>query len=349
MTPPVADFRSDTMTRPTPEMRAAMANAEVGDDVWGEDPTVRELEAAGAGLLGKEAALFLPSGTMANQVAVHVHCRPGDELICEQRCHVFYYEGGGVARLSGTQVRTLVAADGFPTPVQVEAAVRADDPHYPRSRLLVVENTHNMAGGRVADAARIAALAAVAQRFGMASHCDGARLLNAAVALGVPARDLVASLDSTTLCLSKGLGAPVGSLLAGTAAFVHEARRARKAFGGGMRQAGVLAAAGLIALRRGPDLLAADHARARTLATGLAALPWCDVDVAATETNLVMADLAEDPAALLAHLRRHGVLAAKAGPRRVRFVLHRDVDDEGVSRCLSACRSFVPSSPSSTS
>jgi threonine aldolase len=344
MLPAPADFRSDTMTRPTPAMRAAMAAAEVGDDVWGEDPTVARLEADGAAALGKERALFLPSGTMANQVAIHVHCRPGDELVCEERSHVYWFEGGGIARLSGTQARTLVAADGFPTPAQVEGAVRADDPHFPRTRLLVVENTHNMAGGRVADGPRIGALAAVAKRHGVAVHCDGARLANAAVALGVPMRDLVAAVDTTTLCLSKGLGAPVGSLLAGPAAFVAEARRARKAFGGGMRQAGVLAAAGLLALHDGPSLLLHDHRRAQELARGLAALPWARVDVAATATNIVMVDVAVgEPAALLAHLREHGVLAAKAGPLRVRFVLHRDVDDAGVARCLAAARTFVPS------
>ncbi|MCC7397124.1 MAG: aminotransferase class I/II-fold pyridoxal phosphate-dependent enzyme [Planctomycetes bacterium] len=350
MAVPPADFRSDTMTRPTPAMRAAMAAAEVGDDVWGEDPTVTRLEAAAAALLGKPAALFLPSGTMANQVAIHVHCRAGDELICEERSHVYFYEGGGIARLSGTQVRPLVAADGTPTPEQVHAAVRADDPHFPRSRLLVLENTHNMAGGRVATPARMAAAAAAAHEHGLLVHVDGARLLNAAVALGRPASELTAAVDSTTLCLSKGLGAPVGSVLAGSVAFVAEARRARKAFGGGMRQAGVLAAAALLALQDGPALLVLDHRRAKVLAAGLHALPWARVDVGATETNIVMLDLepAASPDALLQHLRTAGVLAAKAGPRRVRFVLHRDVDDDGVARCLAACRDFRPNSSSTS-
>ncbi|MCB9878662.1 MAG: aminotransferase class I/II-fold pyridoxal phosphate-dependent enzyme [Planctomycetes bacterium] len=339
----LVDLRSDTMTRPSPAMRRAMVEAEVGDDVWGEDPTVRALEQRGAALLGKPAALYLPSGTMANQVAIHVHCRPGDELVCESRSHVFFYEGGAIARLSGTQVRTLEAADGFPTAEQIAAAVRPDDPHFPRSRLLVVENTHNMAGGRVASAARITALANTARSHGMKVHCDGARLLNAAVALGCDPAELVAAVDTTTLCLSKGLGAPVGSLLAGDAAFAAEARRARKAFGGGMRQAGVIAAAGLVALDEGPALLAEDHRRARALAEGLAALPWADVDVAATESNIVMLRLAPDRAApLLAHLAEHGVRAAQAGAGRLRFVLHRDVDDVGAARCLDACRAFAP-------
>lgn len=338
-----ADFRSDTMTRPTPAMRAAMAAAEVGDDVWGEDPTVQALEREAAAVLGKEAALFTPSGTMANQIAVHVHCRPGDELICEERSHVFFYEGGSIARLSGTQVRTLVAADGFPSPPQITGVVRADDPHFPRSRLLVVENTHNMAGGRIADAARIGAMAEAARQHGLLVHCDGARLLNAAVALGVPAKDLVAACDTTTLCLSKGLGAPVGSVVAGTKDFVTAARRVRKAFGGGMRQAGVLAAAARIALQEGPALLAKDHARARRLATGLGSLPWARVDLDATATNIVMLDLVRGAAdALVAHLRAQGVFAARTGPSRIRFVTHRDVGDDGVDRCLQVCATFAP-------
>lgn len=337
----IADFRSDTMTRPTAAMRAAMAAAEVGDDVWGEDPTVRALEDEGAALLGKEAAVFVPSGTMANQIAIHLHCRPGDELLCEERSHVYVNEGGGIARWSGTQVKPLVAADGFPTPDQVVAAIRADDVHYPRSRLLVLENTHNSAGGRVAPPQRIAALAATATKHGLAAHCDGARLANAAVALGCRMAELVAPLASTTLCLSKGLGAPVGSLVAGTAAFAKEARRARKAFGGGMRQAGVIAAAGRIALRDGPALLAADHERARRLARGLAEFSWARVDVAAVETNIVMCDLVGvEPAALLRHLAANAVLAATSGPTRIRFVLHRDLDDAAVQRCLDACRAF---------
>ena len=338
-----ADFRSDTMTKPNAAMRQAMFNAEVGDDVWGEDPTVRALEEQVAELLDKPGALFMPSGTMANQVAIHVHCRPGDELICEERSHVFYYEGGAIARLSGTQVRTLVAQDGFPTPSQVQAAVRVDDPHYPRSRLLVLENTHNMAGGRVGSAARIAALSETGHAAGMQVHCDGARLLNAAVALGCPAKHLVSTVDSTTLCLSKGLGAPVGSLLAGELDFLHEARRVRKAFGGGLRQAGVLAAAGMVALREGPELLARDHQRAKKLATGLAYLPWAKVDVAATDSNIVMLDLAKEQVQpLLTTLQQHGVRAAKANPTRIRFVLHRDLDDSSVQRCLDVCRQFRP-------
>ena len=343
-----ADFRSDTMTAPCAEMRAAMSQAEVGDDVWGEDPTVRALEEDAAATLGKPSALFLPSGTMANQVAIHVHCRPGDELICEERSHVYYYEGGAVARLSGTQVRALSAADGFPNPSQVLSACREDDPHYPRSRLLVLENSHNMAGGRVADAARIARLARAARSRGMLVHVDGARLMNAAVALRTSIAELVVAADTTTLCLSKGLGAPVGSVLAGPGDFVHEARRARKAFGGGMRQAGVLAAAGRFALANGPAWLAADHRRAARLARGLSDLAWAKVDVAATDTNIVMVQVEPGVAQVaLKHLADQGVLASTAGPERIRFVLHRDLDDEMVQRCLDACRGLPDLSPES--
>ena len=339
---PLHDFRSDTMTAPTAAMRRAMAEARVGDDVWGEDPTVRELEELGAAMLGKERALFVPSGTMANQIAIHVHCRPGDEVVCEERSHVYWYEGGAIARFSGTQVRPLPSADGFLQPAQFAGAVRADDPHYPRTRLLVVENTHNMAGGRVGTPDRLRQLACVAQERNVLVHCDGARLANAAVALSVPLAELTAPCDTVTLCLSKGLGAPVGSLVAGDEAFRKEAVRVRKAFGGGMRQSGVLAAAGLIALREGPALLAHDHRRAKSLAHGLAALPCLLVDPSVVETNIVMVDVRGCEAqALVDFLKARSVLCAKTGPSRIRFVTHRDVADEGVDACLSACAEFV--------
>jgi threonine aldolase len=334
-----ADFRSDTLTRPCTAMRDAMASADVGDDVFGEDPTVSQLEAEAAAFLGKEAALFVPSGTMANQIAIHVHCRPGDELVCEERSHVYYYEGGSVARLSGTQVRTIRAQSGFPTAADVRAAVRPDDPHFPRSRLLVIENTHNMAGGRCLAPDAMDALAASARELGLIVHIDGARLANAAVALDVPASRLCAAADTLSLCLSKGLGAPVGSVVAGSAEFVRDARRARKAFGGGMRQAGVLAAAALIALREGPGWLHRDHERARRLAEAARGVAGLQADV--PETNICMVDLtAGTPEALVAHLREAGVLALKVGPSRVRFVTHRDLADEDVDRAVAAIRSF---------
>lgn len=335
----MADFRSDTLTRPCAAMRDAMATARVGDDVFGEDPTVALLETEAAAYLGKEAALFVPSGTMANQIAIHVHCRPGDELICEERSHVFFYEGGSVARLSGTQVRTIRAESGFPTPADVRAAVRPDDPHFPRSRLLVVENTHNMAGGRCLAPEAMDALAETARELGLIVHIDGARLANAAVAQGVPAARLCAAADTLSLCLSKGLGAPVGSVVAGDAAFIAAARRARKAFGGGMRQAGILAAAALIALRDGPGWLGRDHERARRLAE--AASQTVGLSAAVPDTNICMVDLsARAPEDLVAHLRASGVLALKVGPRRVRLVTHRDLVDEDVERAVASIRSF---------
>jgi threonine aldolase len=346
----IADFRSDTLTLPTPAMREAMARAEVGDDVFGEDPTVRRLEAEAAEFLGTPAALFVPSGTMANQVAIHVHCRPGDELLCEERSHVYQYEGGSMARLSGTQARLLAAPSGFPSPEQVAAAVRGDDPHLPCSRLLVVENTHNMAGGRVLRPEGFAALVAAARAHGLRVHLDGARLANAAVAAGCAVGELTRGADSVAMCFSKGLGAPVGSVVAGSTEFVAQARRVRKALGGGMRQAGVLAAAGLIALREGPTLLAADHARARRMAVAFAALPGLLVDVAAVETNILMVDLdSAAPSALLTFLAARDVRALAVGTRRVRFVTHRDLSDVQVDHCIAAVSAWAASAAAKTS
>lgn len=339
----MADFRSDTMTQPTPRMREAMARAEVGDDVFREDPTINRLEEVGAAFLGKPAALFVPSGTMGNQASIHVHCRPGDELICEERSHVVLYEAGSVARLSGTQIRTLVASDGFPEPEQVAAAVRTPNVHHPRSRLLVIENTHNLAGGTVLGASGMHALVAEAHGHGLAVHIDGARLVNAAVAAGCEAADLVGDADSVSMCLSKGLGAPVGSLIAGSVEFVESARGVRKAFGGAMRQAGVLAAAGLIALEEGPSLVAEDHRRAAELARALAA---CSALVVKTpQTNIVVVELPEHlPSDLITHLAKHGVHILALGPRLVRFVTHRDVTDEDVQRCREALPLWKPAS-----
>lgn len=335
-----ADFRSDTVTLPTPAMRRAMAEAEVGDDVLGEDPTIRELEKRVAAMLGKDASLFVPSGTMANQVAIHVHCRAGDELICEERSHVFSFEGGAPARFSGVQVRPLAGPRGFPTAAAVRAAIRSEDPHHPRSRLLVLENTHNMAGGTVLDAGGVAELAAVAREAGLSVHVDGARLWNAAVALGIRPADLAAPVDSVSVCLSKGLGAPVGSLVAGAAEFVKRARRARKAFGGGMRQAGVLAAAGLVALEEGIARLAEDHRRARELAAGLDGI--AGLRALPPETNIVMVDVESGlPDDLLTFLAERGVRAASVGPRRIRFVTHRDIGDAHVERCIRAATQWA--------
>ncbi len=338
-----ADFRSDTLTRPDEAMRAAMAAAEVGDDVFGEDPTILALERTGAQRLGLDAALFVPSGTMANQIAIHVHCRAGDELLCDERSHVFQHEAGGAARWSGTQVRPLRTEDGFPQPAAVLAALRPDDPHQPRSRLLVIENTHNMAGGRVCPPARLAELAQAAHGAGLAVHIDGARLYNAAVAAGCELAAFGSLADSVSLCLSKGLGAPVGSLLAGSQAFIQAARRARKAFGGGMRQAGILAAAGLLALERGPADLARDHSRAAAIARACAARPGLQIDPASVESNIVIVAVpGEGPQRFVAHLAEQGVRALAIDAQRVRFVTHRDLTDAQIAQCLDAIAAWPP-------
>ncbi len=337
-----ADFRSDTYTQPTDAMRQAMATALVGDDVFGEDPTVKDLEVQAAKYLGQEASLFVASGTMANQVAVHVHCRPGDELICEARSHVYLYEGGSVARLSGTQVRCLERDSGFLSVEDLQALVRADDPHFPRPRLLVIENTHNLAGGKVLDKAGMAQLISTAHDMGLMVHVDGARISNAAVACGSPAAELVAGADSVSLCFSKGLGAPVGSVIAGTAGFIAQARRARKAFGGGMRQVGVLAAAAQLALRDGPALLTVDHQRAQTMAATFANLPGLKVDLQAVHSNILMVGMVNrNPGDLVSYLGDKGVLALAADPTRVRFVLHRDLTDADVELCIATVREWA--------
>lgn len=348
----VVDLRSDTVTRPTPAMRAAMAAAEVGDDVFGDDPTVHALEAKVAQLLGKEAALLVPSGTMANQLAVRVHCRPGDEAIVHAGAHVLNYEGGAAAALSGVTLRALASTDGSLGVAAVAAALHlADDPHLAPTRLICFENTNNACGGTVVPEADVAAVANLARSHGLAMHLDGARLWNAAVATGRPLTALAACFDTVSVCLSKGLGAPVGSLLAGTRAHIHHARRVRKQFGGGMRQAGILAAAGLHALEHHLARLADDHHRARTLAEGIAEVPGLTVDRARVETNLVYFDVDPDhPAAqaglaqaridLTARLRARGVWIAGTASR-LRAVTHLDVDDAGIERALAELRSVM--------
>lgn len=344
------DLRSDTVTRPDEAMRRAMAAAEVGDDVLGEDPTVRLLELEAAEALGFEAALFVPSGTMGNQIALHLHRQSGGEVLCEARSHVLVSEMGAMAALSGMIPKPIAVADGLLTPEAVEAAVSPAGGFASRSAVLVVENTHNFAGGRVAARPRVDALLAVARRHGLAAHLDGARIFNAATALGCAAAELAAGFDSAMFCLSKGLGAPVGSVLCGSRAFVAEARRVRKMLGGGMRQAGVLAAAGLVALREGPARLVDDHVHARWLAAELAALPGLGVDPAATETNIVLvrvtrAFVGDGTASLtsgfVTRLRAAGVLASPVDAEHARLVTHRDVsraDVELAARRIAGAR-----------
>jgi threonine aldolase len=335
------DLRSDTVTRPDAEMRRAMAAAEVGDDVFGEDPTVNRLEEEAAAAAGLEAALFVPSGTMGNQIALHLHGRPGGEVICDAGGHIVNYEVGAMAALSGLLPRTLASPQGLLDPAAVEAAIAPAASYRAPTVLIEIENTHNMAGGTVYDRPHLEAILDVARRHRLPVHFDGARVFNAAVALGVSVPSLAAGFDSLSFCLSKGLGAPVGSMLCGSRAFVTAARRVRKMFGGGMRQAGILAAAGLIALHKGPEHLPEDHRNAGRLARALAALPGVDFDPAAVRTNIVIFRLTPElcggsSAAFLARAREVGVLGVPVNAEKVRFITHRDVSarqiDEAIAR-----------------
>lgn len=332
-----ADFRSDTVTRPGAAMRAAMAAAVVGDDVLGDDPTVQRLQERVAAASGKEAALFVPSGTMGNQIAVKLHTQPGEELICEERAHVWVNEAGGLGLISGVQTKTLASPSGCPEPAAIEAAIRDEDVHHPRSALVVLENTHNYAGGRVIPVARMAAIRAVAQRHGLKVHLDGARLWNAVVATRTPLAQFAAQVDTLTVCFSKGLGCPVGSMVIGSRRDIERARRIRKALGGGMRQVGILAAAVEYALDHHVLRLAEDHARARRLADAFAKLPGCRVDPATVETNIVFVERpAGDAPALEKALAATGVRAIALAADRLRFVTHLDVGDGDVERAIVA-------------
>lgn len=327
------DLRSDTVTRPTAAMRTAMATAEVGDDVYGEDPTVRRLQELAAGLTGKAAALFVPSGTMANQLAIRAQAEPGDALIAGRDAHVYLYEGGGAAALSGVQA-VLIGEGGFFTAADLRHAIAPPDPHFARSRLVCLENTHNRSGGRVFPLADQIEIATLARERGLAVHLDGARIFNAAIASGSPVAELSAHCDTLSFCLSKGLGAPVGSLLCGSRATIERAHRFRKMFGGGMRQAGILAAAGLYALEHHVERLADDHARAARLAKGLAEVPGVGVP-RAPETNMVLCEIERAPLAIDA-LRHEGVLCGAVGPRAIRLVTHLDIDDAAIETTISA-------------
>jgi threonine aldolase len=332
MTP--IDLRSDTVTRPTPAMRRAMAEAEVGDDVYGEDPNVHRLEERIAERLGFPAALFVPSGTQGNQVAVGVHCRPGEEVILEEGSHAFHYENGALAALWGVQPRVVTGRRGLFTADQVRTAFRGQDDHLPRSRLLVLENTHNRGGGTVWPLGQFREVVEVARAVGLRIHLDGARLFNAEVALGTPASAWSSLTDSTTVCFSKGLGAPVGSVLAGGREFIAEGRRLRKRLGGGMRQAGILAAACLYALEHHLARLAEDHANARFLAERLADLPGVSVELDRVETNMVYAEVPVEAPALVPRLRAAGLLVNAVSPHAVRLVCHLDVSREDVGRAV---------------
>ena len=336
------DLRSDTVTKPDAEMRRAMAEAEVGDDLFGEDPTVRRLEEEGAAAVGMEAGLFVPSGTMGNEIALHLLGRPGGEVICDTESHLVWFEVAAMAALSGLLPRTVPAVRGLLDPAAVEAAVAPDQVWRGRTVLIEVENTHNMAGGTVYDRPRLEAILAVARRHGLPAYLDGARLFNAAVALDVPAADLAAGFDALMFSLSKGLGAPIGSLLCGSRDFIREARRVRKMFGGAMRQVGVIAAAGLIALRKGPARLAGDHENAARLARALAELPGIELNPASVQTNIVIFRVTQGTAqALVARLKESGILTVAIAADKVRFVTHRDVSRAQIDQAIETIRGLT--------
>jgi threonine aldolase len=342
--PKLIDLRSDTVTRPTAEMRRAMFEAEVGDDVYGEDPTVNRLEEAAARIMGKEAALFVPSGTMGNQTAVKAHTRPGQEVICDDRSHIVLYEMGGVAQYSACMTRTIATADGILRWEEIEKRIRPAGDHYRGTGLIAVENTHNMGGGRVYPLELVNEICDRAHERGIKVHMDGARVFNAATALGKPVHELVAKVDSVMFCLSKALGAPVGSMLAGSRAFIDESRLVRKALGGGMRQAGILAAAGLLALEKSPAGLSTDHANAQLLARSLAEVPGIGIDPREVVTNIVIFEVfgtGLTSRELSARLRERGVLANGINPRLMRMVTHYDVSREDCASATEAVREVV--------
>lgn len=337
----VIDLRSDTVTLPTEEMRAAMARAKVGDDVYGEDPTVNRLQEMAAGLMGKEAALFVPSGTMGNLAAILAHCARGDEMILGDRSHTFLFEAGGAAALGGIQPHTLPnRADGTLDLKAIEAAIHPDDPHCPISRLVSLENTHNRCGGVVLTVDYTRAVGELAHQHGLRLHLDGARIFNAAAALGVQAAALAAPADSVTFCLSKGLCAPVGSVLCGTEEFIYRAMRMRKMLGGGMRQAGVIAAAGIVALEKMVDRLGEDHRRARLLAEGLARIPGLVIETDPPQTNMVFLSLAEwvplSAEGMLRKLANSGIKVGLVDARRFRLVTHFGIDDAAIECTVGA-------------
>ena len=332
------DLRSDTVTKPTPAMRRAMAEAEVGDDVYREDPTVLRLEEEAARRLGKAAALFVPTGTMGNQIAINIWTRPGQEVILEARSHIVDYELGQMAAFSGALARALPSSDGFLTPQAVQDAIRPPSYLVSRTGLIALENTHMAAGGAVAPQQDVVAIGALARERSIPVHLDGARLFNAAVALGRSAADLAAPCDSVMVCLSKGLGAPVGSILAGPDDFMKEALQIRKRLGGGMRQVGVLAAAGRVALEHQVERLAEDHALARRLAERIAELPGVSVDRASVQTNIVIFEVERGAYALAERWKGEGVLCLPLSDRRVRCATHYDVGPSEIDAAADRLR-----------
>lgn len=340
----IVDLRSDTVTKPSPDMRRAMADAEVGDDVFGDDPTVNRLQEKVAQLLGKEAAIYMPSGSMTNQTAIRAQTQPGDEIIAHAESHIYHYEAGAPAGLSGCSLRLLSGARGLYDAAAVREAVRPKDSHFPQSALIVVENTQNRGGGSVWSVDAIAEIRTVADEFGLRMHLDGARLMNACVASGHAPPDYTRYFDTVSICFSKGLGAPVGSAVAGTAETIRRVHRFRKMFGGGMRQAGVIAAGALFALENNIERLADDHANARRLADAAADMPGLSIDPATVETNIAYFDVDEGVGSAKAFcdaLRERGVWMIPVAQQRVRAVTHLDVDRDGIDRAIAAMQSVL--------
>lgn len=336
----VIDLRSDTVTQPTEEMRAAMAAAPVGDDVFGEDPTVNALEALAAEMTGKEAAVFVPSGTMGNLIAIMAHTQKGDAVVVESESHTYRFEVGGAAALAGVLPLPVEGVRGYITPDMLRGAVRGPNIHIAPARLVCLENTHNRSGGTPFGPEEMDAVTGVARSLGLAVHLDGARIFNAAVAFGVPATVLTRGVDSVMFCVSKALSAPVGSLVCGTRPFVERARRYRKMVGGGMRQAGIIAAAGIVALRTMVDRLAEDHRNARRLGDGLASLPGLRVDPEQVRTNMVVVELRPPlvGAEVAERLRGEGILVSQMGPSTFRLVTHRHITASTIGAALAAFR-----------
>lgn len=334
------DFRSDTVTRPTPEMRRAMYEAEVGDDVFGDDPSVIRLQEMVAEIVGKEKSLYVPSGTMANQIAVHCHTRPGDEVYCEAGCHVLNYEGGAAALLSGVSLYPISGVRGAYSADDVEPRLRSGDHHNPVSRLIWVENSGNRSGGTIFPQDKILGLRRLADARHLTMHLDGARIWNVSAATEIPVKELAAPFETVSCCLSKGLGCPVGSLISGSAEFIDHAHRARKRFGGGMRQAGVLAAAGIYALQHHRERLTKDHERARRLALAIAELKSFEIDILGVQTNIVIFDVESSGwtgIEVVRELRSEGVLATAFGSK-VRMVVHLDIDDDAIEAAIRTLR-----------
>jgi threonine aldolase len=331
----IIDYRSDTVTKPSKEMLEAMVQTEVGDDVFGEDPTVGKLERKMAELFGMEAGIFVPSGTMGNQLALHVHSKPGDEVICDYQSHIYLYESGGLAANSGLQVKLIQGDRGRINATQVEAAINADFDWLSRSSIVSIENTCNKAGGSVYELAELQKISGLCKQKGLKLHLDGARIFNALVAKNQNPVDFQGLFDSISICLSKGLGAPVGSVLIGNSTFIKEARRVRKRWGGGMRQAGYLAAAGLYALENHVERLLMDHQRAQIVAKTVRELPFV-TELLPVETNILIFNLAkpEFVASFLQQLEKNGIKAIQFGPNSVRMITHLDITDEGIQRTM---------------